>query len=230
MPVTPLADLVHDIPVLGPIGVGISTLGTTWSQVLAADSMRRGVVFHNPGANNLRVAPANLTSQPANNQGAILINPGSEFEFYGDDEHINMSQAWMAWVDSGANQPISILNFTGANPAVTGAVMPLAFLNQGSLIASPNGSGVLLTTASMLAIGANPVRRGITFHNPGTVNLAMCPANLSAVIGAGGITLLPGETKTFMARPRSRVRVNCGWNAIAASGANNPLTMLEHLG
>jgi hypothetical protein len=225
-----LTDLVHDIPVLGPIGVGIGTLGTTWAQVLAADSQRRGVVFHNPGSQNLRVAPANLTVQPSAGQGAILIYPDEEFELYADDEHMNCSQAWMAWVDSGSNQPISILNFTGANPAVTSPPMPLAQLNQGSIIASPNGSGVLLTTASASAIGANPVRRGITFHNPGTVNLAVCPANLAAVIGAGGITLLPGETKTFMARSKSRVRVNCGWNAIAASGTNNPLTILEHLG
>jgi hypothetical protein len=33
-----------------------------------------------------------------------------------------------------------------------------------------------------------------------------------------------------MARPKSRIRVNCGWNAIAQSGSNNPLTILEHLG
>lgn len=230
MAVLPLADLAHDIPVLGPIGVGIGTLGTTWAQVLAADSQRRGVVFHNPGANNLRVAPANLSVQPSSGQGAILIYPDEEFELYADDEHMNCNQAWMAWVDTGSNQPISILNFTGNNPAVTNPPMPLAQLNQGSGITSPLGTGVLLGTASATAIGANPQRRGITFHNPGTINLAVCPANLAAVVGAGGIILLPGQTKTFMARPKSRIRVNCGWNAIAASSSNNPLTVLEHLG
>lgn len=230
MSVTPLADLAHDIPVLGPIGVGIGTLGTAWAQVLGVDTQRRGVVFHNPGSNNLRVAPANLSGQPAQGQGGILIYPQEEFELYGDDEHMNISQAWMAWVDTGSNQPISILSFTGSNPSQTTPPMPLASLNQGSSILSPNGSGVLLGTSSLLAISANPVRRGITFHNPGSVEVAVCPANLSAVIGAGGIILLPGQSKTFMARPRSRVRVNCGWNAIAASGSNNPLTILEHLG
>lgn len=230
MSVLALADLAHDIPVLGPIGVGIATLGTVWQQVLPSDSQRRGVVFHNPGAQNLRVAPANLANQPSAGQGAILIFPGEEFTLYADDEHMNVNQAWMAWVDSGSNQPASILNFTGTNPAVTIPPMPLAQLNQGSVIASPLGTGVLLGTASAAAIGPNPQRRGITFHNPGSVDVAVCPANLAALIGAGGITILPGETKTFMARFTSRIRVNCGWNAIAASGSNNPLTVLEHLG
>jgi hypothetical protein len=225
----PLADLVYDVPVLGPIGVGVATLGTTWQQIIAADSQRRAIVFHNPGANNLRVAPANLTVQPAHGQGGMLIYPGEDLQLYAEDEHENINCGWMGWVDAGVNQPVSILNFTGANASVA-PPLPLASLRMGSVIASPNGSGVLLGAASAPAIGANPVRRGITFHTPGTVNLAFCPANLAAVIGAGSIILLPGQTKTYMAKPRSRIRVTCGWNAIAATGANNPLTILEHLG
>lgn len=225
----PLADLVHDIPVLGPIGIGIATLGIVWSPVLAADNQRRGVVFHNPGANNLRVAPANLGSQPAAGNGALLIYPQEEAIILAEDEHQNVNTAWMAWVDTGSNQPISILNFTGTNQSVP-PPMPLASLNQGSGISSPVASGPLLGTASALAIGANPQRRGITFHNPGSIPLAVSPGNLVAVYGAGGIIILPGQTKTFMAKPKSRIRVNCSWNAIAQSGAGNPLTILEHLG
>lgn len=226
--VVPLADLAYDVPVLGPIGIGIGTLNGTWAQILAADSQRRGVVFHNPGANNLRVAPANLSGQPASGQGAILIYPGEEFELYAENEHDNLNTAWMAWTDSGSNQPISILNFTGNNPAAS-TPMPLASLAQGSSIASPLGSGALIGTSSVSLIGTNQMRRGISFHNPGTGNIAVTPANLTAVIGAGGIIILPGETKTFMANPKSRVRVNCGWNGIAAN-ANSPVTVLEHLG
>lgn len=226
----PLADLTHDVPVLGPIGIGLATLGTVWAQVLAADAARRGVIFHNPGAQNLFVAPANLAVQPASGQGALLVYPGESAEVLAEDEHQNVNCAWMAWVAGGSNQPLSILNFTSTNAAVTAAPMPLASLNQGSTIASPLGSGVLVGGASTTAIAANRQRRGITFHNPGTVALAVCPANLTAVFGAGGITLLPGQSKTFMAKPQSRIRVNCGWNVIAQSGSNNPLTILEHLG
>ena len=226
--VLPLADLAYDIPVLGPIGVGIGTLGTTWQQVLAADIGRRGVIFHNSGGNNLRVAPANILVQPAHGEGALLIYPQEDAIVLAEDEHENVNCAWMAWVDSGSNQPVSILNFTSAS--IGTPPQPLASLSQGSSISSPLGIGILLGAASAPVIGANPVRRGITFHNPGSVNVAVCPSNLSASIGAGSIIIVPGGTKTFMAKPKSRIRVNCGWNGAAASGSNNPLTVLEHLG
>lgn len=229
MVVNPLASLVYDVPVLGPIGVGFATMGAVWSQVLAFDATRRGVIFHNPGTFDLLVAPSNVGAQPASGAGALRIFAQSEQIILAENEHDNVNTAWMAWSDGGTNQPISILNFTGTNNSVP-APQPLASLQQGSSINSPNGSGVLLGTASAAAIGANPVRRGISFHNPGSVNLALCPANLVAAIGAGSIILLPGQTKTFMAHPKSRIRVNCGWNARAATGSNNPLTVLEHLG
>lgn len=225
--VLPLADLAHDIPVLGPIGVGVATLNGTPSLVLAADAQRRGVVFHNPGSNNLRVSPVGTVL--SGNAGGILIYPQSDFVFFADDEHVNVNAAWNAWVDSGSGQPISILNFTSANFAAA-APMPLASLNQGSAITSPNATGVLVGTSSIPAIGANPQRRGITFHNAGTVAMAVCPANLVAQIGAGSIVILPGASKTYMAQARSKIRVNCGWNVIAQSGGGNPLTILEHLG
>lgn len=228
MAAMPLADLAHDIPVLGPIGVAIASITTVWAQVLARDVTRRGVIFHNPGSVDVLVAPANLGSQPATDAGALRIYAQSDLELFAEDEHQNINSPWMAWVDGGSGI-LSILNFTGTN-ASQPAPMPLASLNQGSSILSPLGSGVLLGTASAAAIGANPQRRGITFHNPKTVTLAVCPANLVAVIGAGSIILLPGQTRTFMAKPKSRIRVNCGWNAIAQISSNNPLTILEHLG
>lgn len=224
----PLADLAHDIPVLGPIGVAVSGLGTVWQQVLGSDVTRRGVVFHNPGTADVLVAPANLASQPASDAGALRIYAQSDLELFTEDEHQNINTAWMGWVDADSGI-LSILNFSGTNASVP-APMPLASLNQGSSIVSPRGSGVLLGAASAPAIGANPQRRGITFHNPGSAVLAVCPANLAAAIGAGSIILLPGQSRTYMAKPKSRVRVNCGWNGIAQSGSNNPLTILEHLG
>lgn len=228
--VNPLASLVYDVPVLGPIGVGFATMGAVWSQVLGFDATRRGVIFANPGTlHDLLVAPANLASQPASGAGALRVFPQSEQVILAEDEHDNVNCAWMAWSDGGTNQPISILNFTGTNNSVP-APQPLASLRQGSSIASPLGSGVLLGNASATVIGPNPVRRGISFHNPGTVLLALCPANLVAANGAGSIILLPGATKTFLAKPKSRIRVNCGWNGIAATGSNNPLTVLEFLG
>jgi hypothetical protein len=219
-----LAFLSHDVPTLGPIGVGNATLGTVWQQVLAADAVRRGVWFHNPGTNILRVAPANLAAQ--NNAGALLIYPQTDQSIFATDPLMNVNCAWMAWVDVGSNQPISILNFTGANLSVP-SPQPLAQLNVDVPITSPLTYGVALATTSISVIGANRVRRGIIFHNPGTVNLFVCPANLVAANGAGSFTLLPGQTRQFLAS--GGIRVNCGWNGIAASSSGNPLTVMEIL-
>ena len=224
----PLADLSYDIPVLGPIGVGIASVVPVWQQVLAADLTRRGVVFHNPGNVDVLVAPANLASQPATDAGALRIYPGNDLVLLTDDEHTNVNAAWQAWVDAGTGK-LSILNFSGTNPAQA-TQMPLISLSQGSSITSPISSGVLLGTVSTTVIATNPQRRGISFSNPGTVTVAVSPANLTASIGAGSIIVLPGQTRTYMANSRSRIRVNCGWNGISASGSNNPLTSLEHLG
>jgi hypothetical protein len=225
-----LADLSHDVPVIGPLGVGVGTLGATWTQVLGSDSVRRGIVFHNPGSNNLRVCPANVSIQPAHGEGALLVYPQEDLVILSENEQQNVNCAWMAWVDVGSNQPVSILNFTSVNAANSNPE-PLARLNTGSAIASPVSSGVLLGTAVVSAIGSNAQRRGIAFHNPGTVAVSVCPSNLSVAYGvAGSIIVLPGQTKTYMAKPLSRIRVSCGWNAASQSGSNNPLTILEYLG
>lgn len=130
----PLAGLVNQTPILGPIGVGIGTLGSVWVQVLPADPARKGITFYNPGLNNLRVSPSNLASQ--NNAGAFLIYPGEMFDLFSEDELVNVNSAWMAWTDSGSNQPISILNYTGTNASVP-APNALANLNYGVPIVSP---------------------------------------------------------------------------------------------
>lgn len=220
----PLAGLSNAIPVLGPIGIGIATLGTTWIQVLPADAGRRGVLFYNPGANNLRVTPVNLAVQ--GNAGAFLIYPGEWLEFYADDLSVNVNSAWMAWVDTGTNQPISILNFTSTNTSVP-APQPQSQMSYGVPVQSPLTYGTTLTNASVPIIAANPQRRTVVFHNPGTVNVAVTPANLVAVIGAGGIILLPGQTKQIPAK--GLIKVNCGWNGIAAVAGSQPFTVAELL-
>lgn len=230
MVVVPLSTPAYDVPVLGPIGVAVTTLTTTWAQVIGADPMRRGIIFSNPGDTYSKfVAPANLSAQPATLEGALRIYPQEDLIIFAENEHENINAAWRAWTENNADAALSIMNFTGANQSVP-APMPLASLAQGSSISSPNGSGVLVTTTSRAAIGANAQRRGIALHNAGSVALAFCPANLAAVFGGGSVILLPGQTKTYQAKPQSRIRVNTGFNVIAQSGSNNPLTILEFLG
>lgn len=218
------ARLSGDVPVLGPIGVGYATLGTTSAEVIGADAVRHGLIFHNPGSVIFRVTPANLT--PVAGVGGIPVYPQSELPILGE-ELTDVNCAWNAVADSGANNPVTIFNFTDNYQGVP-APEPLARLNVGVPISSPLGIQIsALTTASLSVIGANPVRRGILFSNPSDVPVAVCPANLTALFGAGSMIVLPGGEKRIMAK--GRLRVNCGWKAIAESGAGKSLTILEFL-
>jgi hypothetical protein len=100
--------------------------------------------------------------------------------------------------------------------------------NMNIQITSPNGATALVGTVSAQAIGANTNRRGLRFYNPGTVEIYICPANQVAVAGQG-IPILPGGGPVDFVGDGKLVNYNSGWNAIAASGANNPLTILELL-
>jgi hypothetical protein len=93
-------------------------------------------------------------------------------------------------------------------------------------ITSPVASGLTnLGTVSVPAIGSNPVRRKIEFINPNAlVTVFVCPSNLTATTGGGSIPIVPGGTLIIEGE-----NVNAGWNAIAASGNNNGLTILEYL-
>lgn len=93
-------------------------------------------------------------------------------------------------------------------------------------LTSPVGSTVLVGTASTAVIGPSASRRGLMFFNPGTVVLYICPANQAAVIGQG-IPIFPGGGPLDMLGDGKLIAYNSGWNAIAASGSNNPLTILE---
>lgn len=106
-------------------------------------------------------------------------------------------------------------------------ILPTIQQNNAVQIPSPNGSTVLVGTASIAAIGANASRRGLIFANPGTVALYLCPANQVAVIGQG-VQLFPGATLPLYG-DGMLINFNSGWNVIAASGAGNPLTVLELL-
>lgn len=225
--VLPMSRLSYGVPVLGPVGLGFS-LGTVAQQVLAFDAVRRGVIFANPSSDTIYVAPTNLAGQSI--AGAVEIFPQSEWELFADPP-VSVNTAWKAWAATGPSSAFTVLNFTDVNAlgnvSDANAPSPLANLNYDVPIVSPNAYGTSLGTVSVAVIGPNPVRRGIVFHNPGTIAVAVCPANLSAAFGPGSLIVLPGDTKRVFAQ--GNLKVNCGWNAIAQSGANNPLTILEYV-
>lgn len=223
----PLARLRGDIPVLGPTGIAISNLTTVFSQVLGADPVRHGILFHNPGSAAKRVAPANMAL--AGNAGGIVIFPQTDWLLLdqGEDERFNVNAAWNAVTDNNADGALTIWNFTDQPPAGN-PPLPIADLNLDIQIASPAGTQVSnLTTASQSVLGPNSRRRGILFHNPDSVIIGVSPANIPAAIGAGSRLILPGQELRLKAE--GRVRINCGFNAFAQSGNNHSLTILEFL-
>jgi|SRR5882672_366036 len=107
------------------------------------------------------------------------------------------------------------------------APLPVAQLRLDVPITSPVGSLVLVgNSGQTTAIGPNQNRRGIIFINPGTIRITLVPANQTAVAGQG-VIVLPNAQVAFYNNPDSNVQFNCGWNAIADTGSNNPLQILE---
>jgi len=221
------SDIWHNYPILGPYSTAITTLTTVSAQVIGADSGRTGIIFHNPGTKNKRVIPAGNTV--AGSAGGILIYPQEEFILLqSESSQYNVNCAWLAVTDDNADASLTILDFTPGTPNAP-VVQPTIRQQQKVPVTSPTATQLSdLTTGSQTLLAADPNRHGVIFHNPGTVAAAVCPDNIAAVYGAGSIVVLPGDRKTIVGN--DRVRINCGWNAISESGANNRLTALSLYG
>lgn len=237
MTAQPAARSWNDFPILGPYSIAISNLTTASAQVLAADNARTGIIFHNPGSKNKRVLPAGTTAadlvtaatQLIGGTGGILIYPQSEFMLIqGEDTQYNTNCAWIAVTDDNTDGALTILNFTPNTPGAPLVQMTMRKL-QDIPVTSPTATPTTtLGTGSVQVLAADPNRSGVLFANPGTNVAAVCPSNLAASIGAGSIIILPGDSKRIIGN--DRVRINCAWNGIAQSGANNALTALSLYG
>lgn len=90
-----------------------------------------------------------------------------------------------------------------------------------------------LTTSRTTVAAANPSRQRITFHNPGTVDIFIAPlfvqTNGSDVAFAPTTAALGGCFRVFANGGSLTLEGECnkGWQAFAASGAGNPLTVMD---
>jgi hypothetical protein len=106
-------------------------------------------------------------------------------------------------------------------------ILPTIQQNLSVQIASPQGTSVLVSGASIIAIGANAARRGIIFIDGSAVDtLYVVPANQAAIVGRG-IPILSQGQQPFIGDGKL-INFNAGWNVIS-SGANTPLEILELL-
>lgn len=232
---TSRAYLYGDVPVLGPIGVAVSGIGTTAVTAIGADFLRHGILFFNPSATSVvRIAPTGGTL--VSGVGGIKLNPLSFFELYdsqggetgNDNAIVRVNCGWQVVADAAGPFGLTIWNFTDANPAVTNPPMPVAHQNVDVDIASPNGFNLTgLTTGSAQILPAKQNRRGLLFHNPGTFRKWIAPGNLAASAGAGSIAILPAGQKEI--RAFGKVRLNCAFNAVTENNADPTLLALEYV-
>lgn len=115
-------------------------------------------------------------------------------------------------------------NIVGGPGAIGGA--------SGGKFLSFNFVGIVAS----IILGQNPARRRVTFHNPGTRDLYVGPlfvlnhdtglqeTNTFSLSGLGGsfLVVANGGTLTF-----DGGEIQGAWQALATSGADNPLTVMD---
>lgn len=91
-----------------------------------------------------------------------------------------------------------------------------------------------VTTAPATVAPANPSRTQITFHNPGTVDVFVAPATVlnsagSAMALVPSTAALGGCFRVFANGGALVIGGECqtAWQAFAASGTTNPLTVMD---
>ena len=90
-----------------------------------------------------------------------------------------------------------------------------------------------LTTIAQQIVGANPQRQNITIHNPGTVDVFVAP--MYVIVNGSDFPLTPttaalgGCFRVYSNGGSLRIDGECQkpWQAFAASGVNNPLTVVD---
>lgn len=95
-----------------PQVTGLNSLSTTAVVAVSPNTTRHGILFHNPGSINTYVYPSNIGTAPS------VASPGGSFVIYGGGTlsfpsplFSNVNCGWSAFVSSGSNQPLTILEF-----------------------------------------------------------------------------------------------------------------------
>jgi hypothetical protein len=97
-----------------PISYPFNNIGTaTATAIIAANTNRYGLIFHNPGATaSIYVFPSAMTVAPTTSTlgGSFVIYPGSTLSFP-STVFANANGAWSAFSGTGSNQPFTVVEF-----------------------------------------------------------------------------------------------------------------------
>jgi len=124
---------------------------------------------------------------------------------------------------------MSVIGIAGAPQAFGGA-------SGGKIYGYNNITSAANTTVAL----ANPLRQKITFHNPGTVDIFVSQVQIQNTLGTAPTTpsdhafvpttsLLGGTFRVYANGGQLVVDGECqkAWQALAASGTTNPLTVVD---
>lgn len=95
-----------------PQAIGFNNISTTATAILSTSSLRRGVMFHNPGTAAIYVYPTGMTTAPTTAilGGSMVIYPGGTLSL-GPPSFPNLSSGWLAFSVTGSSQALTVVEF-----------------------------------------------------------------------------------------------------------------------
>jgi hypothetical protein len=100
------AALSYVVPITSPNGIAVTNLTTASAQVIAANPVRRGIIFSNPGVANKYVCPANLAASVG--AGSWTILPGQQRMIIARGR-VRVNCAWNGLSANNADPDLTIL-------------------------------------------------------------------------------------------------------------------------
>ncbi len=97
-----------DIDIASPNPSNLTTLTTASAKIIGPNPNRRGILFHNPGAQNKAVAPANLAA--AIGAGSVVILPAGEFRLQASGK-VRVNCGFNAITANNADGALTALEF-----------------------------------------------------------------------------------------------------------------------
>ncbi len=94
-----------------PVATGLNSIATAASVAIAANTLRHGIMFHNPGTTTIYVYPTAMAVAPTTTVlgGTFVIYPGATLQF-SPANFPNVNCGWSAF-GLGASLPLTVCEF-----------------------------------------------------------------------------------------------------------------------
>lgn len=94
-----------------PVATGLNSIATAAVVAIAANTLRHGIMFHNPGTATIYVYPTSIAAAPTVSSvgGSFVVYPGGTLQF-SPANFPNVNCGWSAF-GLGASLPLTICEF-----------------------------------------------------------------------------------------------------------------------